>query len=382
MDRKPHIRLAACVLYWLTTWPHCPTCAGQDGAALASEATAPTKTVVLKDGGVLVGSITRDGDRYLVARAGGEIQVASANVLFVCDSLEEAYALRRAKIERPDAATHLMLADWCLRYNLVSEAARELADARELEPLNPRLELLQRRLIAASNPPTPSARPAIAAAPSAAHAESTIGLSKATTRNDELPDGALERFTRKVQPILVNNCTTSGCHQPGGQQEFQLDRSLLHGVGNRRTTMQNLAATLALIDRGQPHLSPLLTVPRETHGGMNRPIFGPRQQSAFTHLVDWVAMVSNSQATNNEAIPDDPGIKVASFDDVAMATVAETKPPDSENEPPTGEAEDVDSPRSPVRYGATLQFWKPKDAFDPEIFNRAQRSRAEKNSEP
>jgi hypothetical protein len=71
-----------------------------------------------------------------------------------------------------------------------------LADARELEPLNPRLELLQRRLVAASNPPTQSARTAIATAPSAATIASTSDPSKVTTRNDELPDGALERFTR------------------------------------------------------------------------------------------------------------------------------------------------------------------------------------------
>jgi hypothetical protein len=146
--------------------------------------------------------------------------------------------------------------------------------------------------------------------------------------------------------------------------------------------MQNLAATLSLIDRDQPHLSPLLTVPRETHGGMNRPIFGPRQQSAFKHLVDWVALVTNSQAAVDEAIPGDPGINVAPFDEVTMATVAEAMPPDSEKEPPTLEAEDAAAAQSPVRFGATLQFWQPKDPFDPEIFNRAQRSRAEKSNEP
>ena len=30
-------------------------------------------------------------------------------------------------------------------------------------------------------------------------------------------------FTRKVQPVLVNNCTVSKCHEPGGAQSFQLN---------------------------------------------------------------------------------------------------------------------------------------------------------------
>ncbi|HEY3394899.1 MAG TPA: hypothetical protein VGK58_19500, partial [Lacipirellulaceae bacterium] len=180
---------------------------------MASESTAPPKTVVLEDGGVLIGEVSRDGDRYLIARAGGEIQVASANVLFVCDSLEEAYELRRAKTERPDAASHLLLADWCLCHNLVSQAARELADARELEPLHPRLALLERRLAALRNPRVQSVRPAIATPVNAARINNTTDPSQVTTRIDALPDGAVERFTRKVQPILVNNCTTSGCHQ-------------------------------------------------------------------------------------------------------------------------------------------------------------------------
>ena len=102
----------------------------------------------------------------------------------------------------------------------------------------------------------------------------------------------LELFTRKVQPVLVNNCTASKCHQPGGRQSFQLDRALLRGEANRRTTMQNLSATLALVDRAHPEVSPLLTVPRQTHGGMTGPVFGPRQEQAFKHLADWVALVA------------------------------------------------------------------------------------------
>ena len=119
----------------------------------------------------------------------------------------------------------------------------------------------------------------------------------------DLPEAAIERFTRKVQPVLVNNCTTSGCHQPGGTQKFQLDRAILHGMANRRSTMHNLAATLELVDRERPQLSPLLTMPREAHGGMEEPVFGPRQEQAFRHLVEWVALVTNAVTAEREESP-------------------------------------------------------------------------------
>jgi hypothetical protein len=241
------------------------------------------------------------------------------------------------------------------------------------------MNLLERRLAAATTSRTKSARPT--GSPSAARLSSSAASAPVNSAPiDALPNGAVERFTRKVQPILVNNCTVSGCHQPGGPQSFQLDRSLLHGLGNRRTTMRNLVATLALIDHEQPQLSPLLTVPRETHGGMDRPIIGPRQQAAFEHLVDWVALVSNTQKVGQEAAKPDSALETASYDNATMASVAETSSPVPSNlELPPAERDSVAEPRSPIQYGAQLRPWQPKDPFDPEIFNRAQRLRPKSN---
>jgi hypothetical protein len=379
MDRQAHFKLAACLACWLTSWLYCHTCFGQRAATLDEAADAAPKTIVLEDGGVLNGNVSLVGDHYVVTTLGSEIRIAPANVLFICDSLEEAYELRREKIARPDAASHLALADWCLRYNLVSQATRALADARRLDPLHPRVGLLERRLAAATTPRPQSAPRATSAAVIQAPPVSETARANAAPI-DALPDGAVERFTRKVQPILVNNCTVSGCHQPGGLQQFQLDRSLLHGLGNRRTTMRNLAATLAIVDREQPQLSPLLTVPRETHGGMDRPIIGPRQQPAFEHLVDWVALVTNTEDDREEAAKPDSAPKLASYDEHAMATVTETNSPTPTNlGPSTVVRENAPEQPLPIRYGAQLRAWQPKDPFDPEIFNRAQRLRSDRS---
>ena len=67
---------------------------------------------------------------------------------------------------------------------------------------------------------------------------------------------------------------------------------MLHGLSNRRITLRNLVATLELVDRDAPQQSELLSIPRRSHGGMDRPILGPRQESQLTQLFDWVGLVT------------------------------------------------------------------------------------------
>jgi hypothetical protein len=326
--------------------------------------------LLLQDGGVLTGQITRAADWYVVGRAGGQLQIAAARVLFVGSSLHEAYEYRRRNSNRDSASSHLALAEWCLRYNLVDEAGAELVAARDSEPDNPKLALLNRRLVAARERPNQSPSPATPAnSPPAA-----AGQSDPSRVTPDLPSGVVELFTRKVQPVLVNNCTASKCHQPGGSQAFQLNRGWLRGEANRRNTMQNLSATLALVDREHPETSPLLTVPRQTHGGMNGPVFGARQEQAFKHLADWVALVAPTKPAEEPALnpAEQQHAPVSSQPIAEAAPIADpaVQPAAAIEEPP------FESLRPPhrLKYGVAGQKWQPRDAFDPEIFNRRQRA--------
>jgi hypothetical protein len=385
--------------------------------AVSAEPTQPSPgwaessagVLVLADGGVLTGRISQSADdRYVVARGGAEISVPAAHVAIVCSTLDEAYQRQRGAMQNPTADSHLTLADWCLTCGLYSQAAQELLAARALDPRHPKLELLERRLAViahpAPKPPTTTSTPATTN-PQSAKAGPSVQLPAPA---DGLPDGVVERFTRRVQPLLVNNCTTAGCHHPGGPQSFELDRALLHGMANRRSTMHNLAAVLALVDRERPHESPLLTIPRRDHGGMDHPIFGPRQSQQFQQLVDWVAMVTNTSAGAEEP--------PATNDAPAAGPPAESARPLTRwREPVTRVTYDKDgkvkipSPSrrtvvtqstaegrddaaglddatlppitpSPLRYGAHIQHWQPKDPFDPEIFNRQTRQTANQNA--
>jgi hypothetical protein len=316
--------------------------------------------LLLKSGGVLRGQISQSADRWIVSSEGRETNVPAPHVEMACRSLEEAYHVRRSRLGRVTAEAHLALADWCLRYELLPQAQIELRDARQLDARHPRLRLLEERLAIASRPQpakvTPSVEVAAKEPPPVAAAASTLTPAR-------LSDAALERFTRNVQPVLVNNCATAGCHQLGGAQQFQLDRALIHGMANRRSTMNNLTATLALIDHERPQLSPLLTVPRTAHGGMKRPVFGPHQDALVVLLQEWVATVT--AGADQQALP--TMTKPSSSGPAAESSTTAAK-----DAGPLDVVEATTAPASTPgpRMGANAEPWRPKDPFDPEIFNR------------
>ncbi|MCI0491397.1 MAG: hypothetical protein L0Z07_00505 [Planctomycetes bacterium] len=311
--------------------------------------------VVLRDGGVLSGEITRAGERYVVITTESEINVAAADVTIVCHSLEDAYERQHKAMRAPSAESHLQLADWCLRNGLLAQAAHELAEARNRDPREPKLALLARRLAvleqARPSQPTSATRPATTG-PAELPMQAAADTVQFNMLASDLPDGAVERFTRKVQPVLVNSCATAGCHSMGGSHQFQLDRALLHGMANRRSTMHNLLATLALVDRDQPERSPLLTVPRRAHGGMEEAVIGPHDDKLLLQLVEWVAVVAQQPEQDGMAVVTDSTMDVESVNPAVFAREITLRPPQR------------------LRYGAQLQPVEPKDEFDPEIFNR------------
>lgn len=404
--------LFLCSLLWLVSlFAITGTTLGVDAFSIAPSMIADGEqgVMLLHDGGVLMGKISHAPNAYLVVRAGSELQIAPSRVSFVGRTLRDAYDFRRSHLSSDTIEAHLGLADWCIRQNLLSEADGELAIARKLQADHPRLLLLDRRLVAAKEraiqPKLNSlaAPSVVVATPAAAKSQTSAAVLP------DLPEGVVENFTRKVQPILVNNCTASKCHEPGGPQAFQLNRAILRGEANRRTTMQNLAAVLTLVDRENPEKSRLLTLPRQTHAGMSGPVMGPRQDQAFKHLADWVALIAPPKPAEEELADDNQEV-IAAGDAIGrrhkpkagatppaelMALPAKpiAKPSNASGTPssvdqdaknasvdtsvrPANATDDGKMPslRTPhrLRFGATAERWQPRDPYDPEIFNRRQ----------
>jgi len=358
--------------------------AQQEPSSLPVAADSPdVGVVVLRDGGVLTGQITRLGERYVVRRDSSEVTVGAEKVLLVCRSLDEAYTQQRQRLAQPTVEAHLALAEWCLRYGLIEQAQRELSEGRALKADHPRIALLERRLTLTHHPirqaeNTDKKREALEYDEEQQNDSSfsrTYHLSGSSPLDNqpsvtELPDGALQRFTRKIQPILVNNCTTGGCHRLSGPQRFQLDPAMLHGLSNQHSTTHNLTAVLALINREQPQLSALLVVPRRAHGGMKEPVFGPHQERTYQQLVDWVTLVMAPSSQD-----DMPTTSESTSENAAVPAAARTEGqvPSSggvwtETEQATP-AQMLAAPHE-MQERESAAKWRPKDEFDPEIFNR------------
>jgi hypothetical protein len=359
---------------------------------MSAEAFERESVVVLRSGGVLHGVVTQVDERYIVNRKHSSVDVPAAQVLLVAGSMEEAYQKQRgqlnSKLTGATAENHLTLADWCLRYGMLHGAEQEIAAARKIDGRDSRVGLMERRLAVASKPKKQVAG-AAAASDEDGETPAEQELRELEAKIEELPSGVVERFTRKVQPLLVNNCTASGCHRPGGTQSFQLDRAVLHGLSNRRITLRNLVATLELVNRNSPQQSALVTVPRRTHGGMKRPVIGPRQENQLVLLFEWVGMVTQSNAfaveplqmaATSDAMPM-PMPEGISFEAVAKPRNTRTVDRSVQQASATDPLEAM-LPQGEVKFGADLRPWQPKDEFDPEIFNRAEAKRREKAGEP
>lgn len=340
--------------------------------------------VLLHNGNVVSGEVRLVDQQYRVTNPGSEMRLRPETVALVANSPAELYDFRRRQMASPVAAQHLQLAEWCIRNELWNEAARELLDARQLalgqSSLLARIEVAERRLFEArrlaeeaTNQPSSQPRfdPEVAAAvyqsePQEPNQQPTqepiIGAS----------GPALELFTRKIQPILVNNCTVAGCHAPDGGEAFRLNRDLLHGMANQESTAANLRAVLLAIDAKNPAESPLLAAMLQPHAGSARPLFSGRKALLARTVGGWVAEVTNYrppavQPAEQPTSP--PADQVPTPAEIAAAT--NLPPADF----PLGDDEfaPLESQPAEIKHGMKLETWEPRDEFDPELFNRKYR---------
>jgi hypothetical protein len=383
------------VTSWLCLWlclAVCATALAQDTLQLA-----PTAGVLLlRNGNMMQGEITRLGDHYLLTISGGELKIAAKDVEAQCSDIEGVYDWKLRRLSGEGAGPHLDLAEWCLRHNLHRHCAEQLSLALAEEPSNKRIELVDRRLHLALSLPTPTN-----ASASSTAVVSPEQLDKMLT---DLPKGALERFTTIVQPMLNNRCATAQCHGNSSHPGLQLMRPPT-GIGApTRFTHRNIYSALQYIDRDDPLSSPLLRVPQEPHGGATLAVFDLRSRNQLHELQTWVEQLStrpqppppepatippttvqySSQvrmppaiAPNTtaaaESVAAAPNEADAPSDDSLPAketAVPSLRPgyPPSARDPRARLQPKFPAEKNPPASDRTT--WKPRDPFDAEIFNR------------
>ena len=308
------------------------------GAALAAPEQGPG-VLVLRNGNIVEGSVRQTGAYYRVDTANASLQIPNDQVETLCANLDEAYQSRRRTRAGSTADSHLELARWCLRHNLLEHASSELEEARAMDARHPDLAAveLQIRQMMELGAPRRGAR-----------SEASLSLGEAPAAGKKLPAAPFEisaeaqaRFVRNIQPMLIHTCATGGCHSPGAAQRFVIDRWALVGNGNATLVRRNLAATLSVVMKDNPSSSPLAARAAIAHGAGEGAASRPLDARQLRILREWL----------DEAC----GVKPVEPDQPASAALENA---------PTG------APLPTPAASTAPAAFVPRDAFDAEIFNR------------
>lgn len=330
--------------------------ASAGGTKLCAQNPAPAPgVVVLRNGNVLAGAVQRVGGHYRIENAGAVLQVPVGQVETACSSFEEAYELRRKQRVGNSADGHLELARWCLRHNLLPQAAREILDARTDDPGHPALRSLDLQLqqgladeASRLERETKAQTVALAAHQQPAAPEPYV----AAERNIDPSTEAQQKFVRSIQPMLIHNCTTSGCHSANSTQQLKLDRWALEGSGIPTLIRKNLDQVLQQVDAEDPPSSPIMRRARQAHGFRNERLSKPLEPYQAALLMEWL----------NQAAGVDPDFEPA--DELTSAVIPSNGEMTFTDEMLDEAAQELLNGRRPKTA------FTPRDAFDPEIFNR------------
>ncbi len=102
-------------------------------------------------------------------------------------------------------------------------------------------------------------------------------------------------FSTRVLPILLNNCSASGCHGGRGEDMFRLERLPVAESSRKLTVGRNLERVLAKVDRSQPGTSLLLTANTGPHARAGRVVIaGPKGIDQLRTVREWVESLSGS----------------------------------------------------------------------------------------
>jgi hypothetical protein len=340
------------------------------------------KVILLRNGQVLEGDASREGERYTVVVGDGEISVRARDVETVCGDLHEAYRWKQAQVHLNSARDHVQLALWCQRQGLPDLARKELEAARAVDPNDPTIPLVLRRIEVGTTPLVSGEPvPEIEIPPDRDDLDQLVR---------GLPAGTVETFTHVVQPLLMKRCATAGCHGPQTPSEYQFMRIPANRPPSRRVTQLNLQATLRWVDRDNPLASPLLTAPIRAHGGADKAVFQAEELPQYRRIADWVHQIAHAQKSAKPPSPQPPAPSLGEVQSAGFLQ-SEGRLPQPQQLPGQHVTDGI--PPSPkraigmmpplpldhteifgnlarIKRGAQPAGFQPVDPFDPEIYNQ------------
>jgi hypothetical protein len=362
--------------------------------ALAESPRAGGQHVVLRNGRVLSGTVTSLGDRTVIRfPQGGEVTLPSKEILITCHELTEAYRELAERIaDRRTATPNIELARWCLRNDLLAEAAEQLALARQRDGKHASLDPLQRQLDRlqqlAETPPEPARH--IASTPLQATPSSFSSSVPAAKRNAQparpptmeeleetmrsIPKEGVEMFVNTIQPLMWNKCGTNRCHDTGGPSDLRVLRPVTNNQVWRRLSLRNLYTVLEYVDRHDPDGSPLVVKSREPHGGLAAAPLS-EESLPYQQILVWARGVSGRRSpqpvdsvASREARAEN--VTAAGLQDASRVAPASFESPVVSERTPQTPRGDQDPAQAADHGPAEAANYVPRDPFDPEVFNR------------
>ena len=280
----------------------------------------PDRTLVLHNGGILQGKITKEYNYFKVLiDDSSELRIEANQVEFLCDSPSHGYRLKLEKLDPENKSAQLRLAHWCLKHSLIREAELQLkhiysigrvdaATMRLAQSIQSQKELGGDKLSSRSGPhksKDPYGDPYGEPARSKQSYADRFDFA-ATPDLPQISQATLRSFVKDVQPRLLNACKS--CHQLGSDRLFNLafDAS---GRTPKNLTERNLAVIMQFVDREEPENSKFLEYFTSSHGGQDTPTFRKGSKHHIA-LLRWLHStdISNSNSNSNP-------VKLASFTD-------------------------------------------------------------------
>lgn len=326
-----------------------------------------TGLLLLRNGNLLAGEITLAGDYYIVTGSkASEVRMPKEQVEAVCRDLQDAYTFKLAALHGTGIRSQIEMAEWCLRQRLFDKVETHLAEIADQDAKHPSLAPLQQRLKVARDASEKKETPA--------EASPAVLPSDLDHVEDNLPAGAIEKFTTSVQPLLINRCSAGGCHGAQSPSALQILKPIAGQLMQKRATQRNLFTALKYVDREHPADSPLLKVPLGKHGG-SEPLFDASNKEQLAALAGWIEQV-NALASHRPT-----SIKPAMTSLASPGDNPSGDPSNTKHSPITANVSPSDRPLPSTtdkeRPPADGPF-RPRDPFDPEIFHR----RIQKDKKP
>jgi len=103
------------------------------------------KWLVLNNGQILDGRVKLADNKYtVVVGSGSQIVIAAEQVNFVADSINDIYWEKWSRVDPADAKSHMNLFRWCLKYNLLEEAQKQIDLVAKIENMKEQTDHLSR----------------------------------------------------------------------------------------------------------------------------------------------------------------------------------------------------------------------------------------------